>query len=305
MVLDNSSASNPHHQVSTWVKNAQRLMPQLKNRIDAMEGQQLSAADSAKLMQFKVHYQVWDAFTEWAARTRSGMMLTQHKLVIDLALQNMDKPIEISTTVGTSNFMGLEKYMVQEGMVYNLVKGDLTPRRNSFDASYTANLIDSVFKFRGLGDGTAYINSETERLLSGYVSLYLQISFDARDKISSLRNSSPFTADKKAQVDSIAASASKYLELGMTQFPSEWRNYWAAAFVYEASGQKAKAQEVLKHGLENVPAFEEGGRQRLLMSARQIEMMSDEPLKVEEPAAEPADSAEKDSAKEPVVALAN
>ncbi len=304
MVLDNSSASNPNHQVSTWVKNAQRLMPQLKNRIDAMEGQQLSAADSAKLMQFKVHYQVWDAFTEWANRTRSGMMLTQHKLVIDLALQNMDKPIEISTTVGTSNFMGLEKYMVQEGMVYNFVKGDLNPKRNAFDAAYTANLIDSVFKFRGLGDGTAYINSETERLLSGYVSLYLQISFDARDKITALKNSHPFTAEKKAQVDSLAASASKYLEMGMKQFPSEWRNYWAAAFVYEAAGEKAKAQEVLNRGLENVPAYEEGGRARLLMSGRQIEMMSDEPLKVEAPAEPATDSAEKDSAKEPAVVAA-
>ena len=304
MVLDNSSASNPNHQVSTWVKNAQRLMPQLKNRIDAMEGQTLSPADSAKLMQFKVHYQVWDAFTEWANRTRSGMMLTQHKLVIDLALQNMDKPIEISTTVGTSNFMGLEKYMVQEGMVYNFVKGDLNPKRNAFDAAYTANLIDSVFKFRGLGDGTAYINSETERLLSGYVSLYLQISFDARDKITALKNNHPFTAEKKAEVDSLAAAASKYLEMGMKQFPSEWRNYWAAAFVYEAAGEKAKAQEVLNRGLENVPAYEEGGRARLLMSGRQIEMMSDEPLKVEAPAEPATDSAEKDSAKEPAVVAA-
>ena len=305
MVLDNSSASNPNHQVSTWVKNAQRLMPQLKNRIDAMEGQELSPADSAKLLQFKVHYQVWDAFTEWAARTRSGMMLTQHKLVIDLALQNMDKPIEISTTVGTSNFMGLEKYMVQEGMVYNFVKGDLTPKRNSFDSKFTANLIDSVFKFRGLGDGTAYINGETERLLSGYVSLYLQISFDARDKISTLRNTHPFTAERKAQVDSIAASAGKYLEMGMKQFPSEWRNYWAAAFVYEAAGQKAKAQDAVNRGLENVPAYEDGGRARLMMAARQIEQLSDEPLKVEEPVpAAPADSLQKDSANEPAVVAA-
>ncbi len=304
MVLDNSSASNPNHQVSTWIKNAQRLMPQLKNRIDAMEGQTLSPADSAKLMQFKVHYQVWDAFTEWAARTRSSMMLTQHKLVIDLALQNMDKPIEISTTVGTSNFMGLEKYMVQEGMVYNFVKGDLNPKRNAFDAKYTADLIDSVFKFRGLGDGTAYINEETQRLLSGYVSLYLQISFDTRDKISSLRNEHPFTAEKKAQVDSLAATAAKYLEMGMKQFPTEWRNYWAAAFVYEAAGQKANAQEVLNRGLENVPAYEEGGRARLMMSGRQIEMMSEEPLKVEAPVEPASDSAEKDSAKEPAVVAA-
>ena len=308
MVLDNSSAGNPNHQVATWVKNAQRLMPQLKNRIDAMEGQELSSADSTKLKMFKVHYQVWDAFNEWAARTRSGMMLTQHKLVIDLALQNMDKPIEISTTVGTSNFMGLEKYMVQEGLVYNLVKGDLKARDRSFDAAYTAKLIDSTFKFRGLGDGTAYINSETERLLSSYVSLYLQISFDIREKMAALRSSSPFTASKKAEMDSLAATATKYLELGMKQFPREWRNYWAAAFIYEVAGMKKEAVEVIERGLKNVPEFDEGGRARLLMSQQQINQMSDEPLKVEADAPATVDSAVSDSSatdSTPVVAAAN
>ncbi|SHL24959.1 Protein of unknown function [Fibrobacter sp. UWH5] len=305
MVLDNSSANNPNHQTSTWVKKAQRLMPQLKSRIDAMEGQQLSAADSVKLLQFKVHYQVWDAFTEWAARTRSSMMLTQHKLVVDLALQNMDRPIEISTTVGTSNFMGLEKYMVQEGMVYNLVKGDLNPKRNAFDAAYTANLIDNVYKYRGLGDGTAYINDETIRLLSSYISLYLQISFDARDKIEKLRNSHPFTADKKAQVDSLATASAKYLEMGIKQFPDEWRNYWAAAFVYQAAGMKQQAIEVANRGLEAVPSFEEGGRARLMMAIRQAETLSDEPLKVEEPAPAADSVAPADSAASAVVAAAN
>ena len=308
MVLDNSSAGNPNHQVSTWVKNAQRLMPQLKNRIDAMEGQELSSADSTKLKMFKVHYQVWDAFNEWAARTRSGMMLTQHKLVIDLALQNMDKPIEISTTVGTSNFMGLEKYMVQEGLVYNFVKGDLKARDRSFDAAYTAKLIDSTFKFRGLGDGTAYINSETERLLSSYVSLYLQISFDIREKMAALRSSSPFTASKKAEMDSLAATATKYLELGMKQFPREWRNYWAAAFIYEVAGMKKEAIEVIERGLKNVPEFDEGGRARLLMSQQQINQMSDEPLKVEADVPATVDTAVSDSSatdSTPVVAAAN
>ena len=307
MVLDNSSASNPNHQVATWVKMAENRKPLLKQRIEALEGQELSAADSAKLLQFKVHYQVWDAFTEWAKRNRSGMMLTQHKLVIDLALQNMDKPIEISTTVGMSNFMGLEKYMVQEGMVYNFVKGDLNPRQNSFDPAYTANLIDSVYKFRGLGDGTAYINSETERLLSSYVSLYLQISFDTREKIEKLRNTHPFTAESKAKVDSRALASGKYLELGIKQFPSEWRNYWAASFVYITAGMKKEALDVVERGLNAVPSYEEGGLARLGMAKRQIENMSDEQLKIEDavPAADSStDSTASDSAKPQVVAAA-
>ena len=305
MVLDNSGASNPNHAVATWVNRANRLMPQLKSRIEAMDGQELSSADSLKLLTFKTHYQVWDAFVEWAKRTRSGMMLTQNKLVIDLALQNMDKPIEISTTVGTSNFMGLEKYMVQEGLVYNLVKGDLNPKRNAFDAKFAADLIDSVYKFRGLGDGTAYINEETSRLLSSYVSLYLQISFDAREKIAALRMSKPFTAEKKAQADSLCASAIKYLDLGKKQFTDEWRVYWAAAFVYDIVGEKQKALDYLDEGLKNVPDYDEGGRARLMMSVEQIKNSPEKPMVVEEETkpAEPVDSATSDSA--PVVAAAN
>ena len=305
MVLDNSSVQNPNHSVATWVGRANRLMPQLKSRIEQMEGQELSAADSAKLLTFKTHYQVWDAFVDWAKRTRSGTMLTQNKLVIDLALQNMDKPIEISTTVGTSNFMGLEKYMVQEGLVYNLVKGDLKPKRNAFDAKYAADLIDNVYKFRGLGDGTAYINDETSRLLSSYVSLYLQISFDAREKIADLRMSKPFTAEKKAQADSLCASAIKYLDLGKKQFTDEWRVYWAAAFVYDIVGEKQKALDYLDEGLKNVPEYDEGGRGRLLMSVEQIKNSPEKPMVIEEETkpAEPVDSATSDSA--PVVAAAN
>ena len=297
MVLDNSSAQNPNHSVGTWVNKANRLMPQLKSRIEQMEGQELSPADSVKLLTFKTHYQIWDAFTEWASRTRSGMMLTQHKLVLDLALQNMDKPIEISTTVGTSNFMGLEKYMVQEGLVYNLVKGDLNPKRNEFDAAYAAGLIDSVFKFRGLGDGTAFINEETSRLLSSYVSLYLQISFNARERIAALRMQKPFTAQMKAEADSLAASSIKYLEIGMKQFPEEWRCYWAAGFVYDVVGDKEKALAALELGLKNVSQYDEGGLYRLKMSAEQIKNSPARPMVIDDVAPAATDSAQGDSAK--------
>ena len=289
MVLDNSSANNPNHLVSTWVRKAETLKPKLKERIDQMEASNfLSSADSAKLLQFKVNYQVWDAFTDWAKKYRSSMMLTQNKLVIDLALQNMDRPIEISTTVGSSNFMGLDKYMVQEGMVYNFVKGDLTPKQNAFDAAKTAALIDSVYKFRGLGDGTAFINSETERLLSSYVSLYLQISFDAREKIAALVTKKPFRQADKDEVERIANEAAKYLELGIYQFPREWRNYWAASYVYASAGMKAKALDVVDRGLKSIPAYDAPGQSRLTMSRQQIESIAEESLKVDSDYATPA-----------------
>ena len=186
--------------------------------------------------------------------------------------------------------MGLEKYMVQEGLVYNLVKGDLTPKRNDFDAAYAAGLIDSVFKFRGLGDGTAFINEETSRLLTSYVSLYLQISFNARERIAALRMQKPFTAQMKAEADSLAASSIKYLEIGMKQFPEEWRCYWAAGFVYDVVGEKQKALDALELGLKNVSPFDEGGLYRLKMSVEQIKNSPARPMVIEEVTPAAADS---------------
>lgn len=279
MVISDASDNNPNHMTATWVKKANTLIPILEKRIQEMESpdstQAIVPLDSAKLMQFKVMLQVYTAFKEWQERSGAGLMLTQHKLVIDLAINNMDRPIHFSTTVGSSNFMGLEKYMVQEGLIYNFIKGDLTSRQNDFDMERSGKLIDSVYKFRCLGDGSCYINTETERLLSSYTSLYLQIAFNLREQIVAIRKAGPYTIEKKALVDEKLKQASHYLEKGIYQFPHEWRSYWAAGFVYEAAGQNKKAVEFLEKGLKNVPEYEVQGRARLSMSAQSLQGVPD------------------------------
>ena len=111
-------------------------------------------------------------------------------------------------------------------------------------------------------------------------------------------------------MDSLALQATKYLELGMRQFPKEWRCYWASAFVFEAAGMKREALNVLSRGLVAVPDYEEGGKARLAMSMQQIEHMPDEPLQVEEPlpeqdsAVEATDSTVETTDSTPTVALA-
>lgn len=297
MVITSGSDNNPNHLTATWVKKAETLIPVLEKRIQEMENSDSSddlvPLDSAKLMQFKVMLQVYTAFKEWQERTGSGLMLTQHKLVIDLAISNMDRPIHFSTTVGASNFMGLEKYMVQEGLIYNFIKGDLTSRQNEFDIERSGYLIDSVFMYRCLGDGSCFINTETERLLSSYTSLYLQVAFNLREEIVKIRKSGPYTLDKKDQVDQKLKQAVHYLEKGMYQFPKEWRSYWAAGFVFEAAGQYQKAVEYLKKGLINVPEYEEQGRARIEMSIQSLQGMPDA-LLVTDPVPEiPVDTAVK------------
>ncbi len=281
MAIGDDNQRDPNHFAGTWVDKANQIIPILEDRIASMTdslGNAKPETDTLKLKQYRVMWQVYSAFKEWQSQRRSVLMLTQNKLVMDLAMNNVDRPLHFSTTVGMSNFMGLEKYMVQEGMVYNFMQGDTTDRRKTnrdFDLERTAYLVDSVYKYRGLGDGTAYINGETARLLSSYTSLYLQIAFQIREEMEGvLRDGSPMTVSKKEKLEEMANFALRYLDLGIYQFPEEWRCYWATAHVLEILRDKDRIQKYMEKGLENVPEYEEQGRARLMMSLNAVNAMS-------------------------------
>ncbi len=286
MAIGDLNERNPEHYTQTWIAKADRAIPALQSRIANMTDSTGAAkpdADTLKLKQYRVMLQVYSAFKEWQAKSHAGLMLTQYKLVLDLAMNNVDRPLHFSTTVGQSNFMGLEKYMVQEGMIFNLMQGDTTDRRSvnqDFDLERTAYLIDSVYKFRGLGDGTAYIDGETTRLLSSYTSLYLQIAFQVRENIVALLQNAPLTTSKKQQIDALVEKALHFLDKGIAQFPEEWRCYWAASYILEPVREKKRALEYLDKGLKNVPVFDEQGRARLEINRQSFESMPDMPLAV-------------------------
>ena len=169
-------------------------------------------------------------------------------------------------------------------MIYNLMQGDTTDRRannQDFDLERTAHLIDDVYRFRGLGDGTAYVDDETTRLLSSYTSLYLQIAFQVREEMMAmLSDGTPLTVSKKRKLDEMTNLALRYLDRGIYQFPEEWRSYWAAAFVLDVLKDKKRALEYLDRGLENVPAYDEQGRMRLEMNRQSVEAMPEKSLAV-------------------------
>lgn len=286
MAIGDLNERNPEHYTQTWIAKADRAIPALQSRIANMTDSTGAAkpdADTLKLKQYRVMLQVYSAFKEWQAKSHAGLMLTQYKLVLDLAMNNVDRPLHFSTTVGQSNFMGLEKYMVQEGMIFNLMQGDTTDRRSvnqDFDLERTAYLIDSVYKFRGLGDGSAYIDGETTRLLSSYTSLYLQIAFQVRENIVALLQNAPLTTSKKQQIDALVEKAMHFLDKGIAQFPEEWRCYWAASYILEPVREKKRALEYLDKGLKNVSVFDEQGRARLEINRQSFESMPDMPLAV-------------------------
>ncbi|GBU24089.1 hypothetical protein R83H12_00715 [Fibrobacteria bacterium R8-3-H12] len=230
MVLSEQNFEQSSQRIEYWVKKAEQAIPTLTRQIEILEAK-LDSGEGGKiaedLFKRKLWLQTYTALKEWGEPRKHGIMQTQYKLVVDLTMNNPDKPIHVSTTVGLSNAVGLDKYMVQKGMVWDLIKGELAPSRDSIDVERTAYLVDSVFKYRGLGDGTAFINSETEQLLFNYNSIYIRLAMAQRDSV-----------------------ALHYLNLGIKQFPSEWRNYAVASELLLVAGDSAKAAEYLEKGLQ-------------------------------------------------------
>jgi len=276
MVLSEKNFNMSEQKIEHWVNRAESLIPVLYRQIEIFSDSLKSAstaADSAKISvelgKRKLWLQTYTALKDWGTPRKNGIMQTQHKLVVDLTMNNIDKPIHVSTTVGLSNAIGLDKYMVQKGMIWDLQKGNLTPTKDrDMDIERTSYLVDSVFKFRGLGDGTTYISPETERHLYNYNSIYIRVAMAMRDSLETVMRSKveqamqdniPFEAmDIKADT-LIWQKGLRYMDLGIKQFPNEWRNYAVAADLLQFAGEGVRAEEYLEKGL-NVISDGRGSR---------------------------------------------
>jgi len=272
MVFSEDNMRDPSHQVEWWTTKAHSALPILQKQITELQGSVDSATNEGdraiakeRLQSRKGLYQIYDALVTWGDSRKGGFMKTQDKLVLDLALNNPDRPLHFANTVGTSNFVGLEKYMIQEGMVYTLKRGDLTPRTDEIDLKRTMFLVDSVYKYRGIGDGTTFINLETERLLFNYNTLYIRLALEARTNVVKLAQQKMMLGAMKDSAQNLPATATpspvleqqltqavnngiKYCDLGIHQFPTEWRNYAVAAELLETAGLHDQALAYLQKG---------------------------------------------------------
>ncbi|MDR3000623.1 MAG: DUF2723 domain-containing protein [Fibromonadaceae bacterium] len=279
MVLSEKNIELPEQRIEHWVNLADSRIPVLDRQIEILSNNLSSAdnaADSARidaeLERRKVWLQAYTALKEWGEPRKSGIMQTQNKLVIDLTMNNLDRPIHVSTTVALSNAVGLDKYMVQKGMIWDLVKGTLIPSKDSLDVERTAFLIDSVFKYRGLGDGTAYINYETKQLLFNYNSMYIRLAMAMRDLyvdtmqeklLMSLQEDSDVGIENMEDDFKILERGLGYVDIGIRQFPEEWRNYAVAYDLLKLTGDEARAAEYLEKGLREIS---DGSGRRYLQS---------------------------------------
>lgn len=173
------------------------------------------------------------------------------------------RPIHFAVTVSDDNMMGLEKYLVMEGMVYTLTE---EKKNKEIDAAVTARMVDSVYRFRGLGDEKLFVDLNTEGLLTNYSATNFRLVMWAQERLAEIQHrledlkKAPANDSTRAAIaaaekerDGKIAFAEKYLALNARILPREWRNSYYGAQMYAAVKDYPKAEEYYRKGIKDAP----------------------------------------------------
>ncbi len=154
------------------------------------------------------------------------------------------KPINFAATVGDDNFLGLQPYVQMRGLVYVLKPFQV---QNRVDVTATRQLFEKVYRFRGLGKNHAWLDDDSERLVSNYASIAVQLAMEDVPSIKAMQDSiarskaPDATAALKARAAQLPAAISGRIRKSMELMdrvaelnPSEWRTpYYIAQYYME------------------------------------------------------------------------
>jgi tetratricopeptide (TPR) repeat protein len=144
-------------------------------------------------------------------RKELNALRVQDQMVVNIVDANKwKKPIYFAVTVSDDNLMGLGPYLRMQGLVYRLTP-KIIAEKDRLDMARTVHLLDNIYRFRGLGDGTARLNDTSEKLLSNYAASYIQIALSMRQPLNVMKTEveklKATIADTSA--DSAAAAAAR------------------------------------------------------------------------------------------------
>jgi hypothetical protein len=175
-------------------------------------------------------------------RKEQNALRVQDKMVLNIVDSNKwRKPVYFAVTVSEDNFMGLDPYLQMQGLAYRIMPS-VVPQDKRVDIDRTVYLLDKVYRFRGLGDGSAALDETAQKLLSNYAACYIQIALtlrkpllDLKDDIDKMKKEMADTAKKAApyQAALLAGKQKEYdskLDLAVTKMnqcvslmPWDWR----------------------------------------------------------------------------------
>lgn len=169
------------------------------------------------------------------SRNELQALRVQDQMVVNIVDANRwKKPIYFAVTVSDDNLMGLGPYLKMQGLAYRVMPVEI-PESERMDIPRTVHLLDNVYKFRGLGDGSARLNDTSEKLLSNYAASYIQIALvlrkplmDLKDQIAQLEKSASadslsILSEKKKQYQDTLDLAVGKLDQCVKIMPWDWR----------------------------------------------------------------------------------
>jgi hypothetical protein len=150
-------------------------------------------------------------------RRQQNALRIQDKVVLNFVDSNRwRKPVYFAVTVSDDNFMGLDPYLQMQGLAYRVLPAPVAPDRR-LDVDRTVFLLDKVYRFRGLGDGTANLDETAEKLLSNYAACYIQVALtlrkpimDLRDRIQTLKKGDAESKTARPEQGLLAAMQNEY-----------------------------------------------------------------------------------------------
>ncbi|MBN1107834.1 MAG: DUF2723 domain-containing protein [Bacteroidales bacterium] len=100
--------------------------------------------------------------------------------IMDLiASNNWDRPVYFSTTVPGSQYKGLQKYFVQEGMAYRIVPVSITESENSdfgmIDPNVMYDNMMNRFKWGNAGEPSVYLDENNRRMFGNFRRLFANL----------------------------------------------------------------------------------------------------------------------------------
>lgn len=121
-------------------------------------------------------------------REKKRALRVQDIMVLNIVDSNRwRKPIYFAVTVSNDNKMGLNPYLRMEGLVYRILPEKIPPRKR-IDIERTLYMLDNVYRFRSLGDGSATLNETTHKLLSNYAAGFIQVALSLRDPLNKMKS---------------------------------------------------------------------------------------------------------------------
>ena len=224
------------------------------------------------LLLVRNHRQMFVAMKEWLSNYHPNYLKVQDQLVMDLMLSNPERPLHFATTVGRENFVGLDRYMDMQGMVFTLRRFIQEPQ-GALDIEQTRHLVENVYQFRCIEDKSCHISDETLRLLYNYNTIYFRLLMEARRELATVRPT--LSMIEQTESDSLQASTLSmmkedlerrekeamemgeyYLRKSLLQFPQEWRSRVIGADFYIAQDKIDEAIALLEEGLKAVPSYD-------------------------------------------------